>query len=116
MLRRKGGTEPILADPDIKEMFVPIIQADVQLEETYAHQPSVAEMPILAVRGGKPGRDKEKTLIEETAAQLWVDAGTAKSRVCTLAQHDWYLLEDQRGAEDALREVDKFVTSAVVMP
>lgn len=113
MLRAKGGTEPILEDPDIAEMFVPIIKADLQLEETYTPAARGGQMPVLAVRGGQPGKDKEHTLVDEAAAKLWVDVGSVASRVHTLPQHDWYLFEDARGTEATLREVEKFVREHV---
>lgn len=123
LLRQKGGTEPILADKDIAAMFVPIIQADLQLEEKYAVDPppskEEAAFPILALRGGKPGKDKEKTLVTEEALQLWVTAGTGAahgSKTLTLDAHDWYVFEEDKGAAAVLQAAVSFVREAVAMP
>ena len=92
------------------ELFLPVVQADVQLEETYcacAPAPdgprSTAERatldkltvpcPILSIYGAQPGRDAEATAVGADAAQLWLTdcSTTAASRLVALAAHDWYL-------------------------
>ena len=152
MLKRKGGTEPILAEcalppprlsgarlpsssptpphsdasfprayvcgrPDLKDLFIPIIKADCELEETYKRAPNkLVSIPTLAIHGTVPGRDQEKSLTPPDAAALWMNATAVKaadkSRVVPVAQ-DWYMLEDEEGAKALLREVGAFFTKVV---
>lgn len=83
MLRRRKGTdEELLNEPDLKEMFMEVIRADIKLEETYApprHAVRVGGMPTLVIHGTKPGKDDERTLLKPEAARLWSAATTNKT-------------------------------------
>ena len=96
-------------------MFVPVIKADVQLEETYkVSGEDRAPFPIVAVHGLKPGKDKERTLISESSATLWMDATAAlsSSKVVGLEMYDWYVFEEDKGAEAVMKAIDAGFPSA----
>ena len=69
----------------MKKMYLPVIRADLCLEETY--EPPTGRyvgVRTLAVHGATPGRDKEATKVGAAEAGLWVDASSAAgSRVRT---------------------------------
>ena len=108
-LRRRGGTEEVLAEPELLKMFLPTMRADVALEETYDFQPSrkLFSTPILALRGARNGPKPGDTLVSYEDAALWLGAtgATDVSRVYTLDQYDWFMLEDERGQAQALKEI-----------
>jgi surfactin synthase thioesterase subunit len=51
--RRYGGTaESVLSDPELREVFLPILHADLRLVETYRHGPDrMLECPVMALAG-----------------------------------------------------------------
>mmetsp|Transcript_62297 Transcript_62297/g.103590 ORF Transcript_62297/g.103590 Transcript_62297/m.103590 type:complete len:332 (+) Transcript_62297:35-1030(+) len=108
MLRGKGGTDFILKDPGMTKMYVPVIRADMQLEETYV--PLLPErcvcVPIFAFFGEKPGRDKEATRVSRDDASLWLAATHEKTTSCIvpIAESDWYLFQDEKAVR-ALHEM-----------
>merc|ERR1712048_336829 len=62
MLKEKGGTDFILKDAGMKRQYLPVIKADLQLEEGYLWTSApLLRCPVLAVHGKLPGRDKEKS-------------------------------------------------------
>ena len=107
LLRAKGGTDFILKDAGMTKLYVPVIQADLALEETYRHTPGTrASARTLAFVGGKAGRDKERSRVVEDAARLWLDATTAPgSRLVTLPELDWYVLQEEAGVRAVLTEL-----------
>lgn len=107
-LRRRGGTKELLDNPDLAELFLPVVQADCQLEETYRSDPTrcTVPFPIIAVHGVQLGRDAEQTTVQAEHAQLWSACSTVlSSRIVALDAHDWYMLEDDDGVKAVLREV-----------
>ena len=95
MLEAKKGTEFILKGGDaMKKMYLPVVKADIALEETYAPpEAPILACPVVAYVGRKPGKDFEETTVSEADAALWLDATTAKdaSRVVAF-EDDWYIL------------------------
>ena len=108
VLTQKGGTEFILKDPGMSKMYLPVIRADIALEERYVPPKEPAGFPILSVRGGKtPSRDKEASAVSVEAAELWKQATTSACEVLTLPDVDWYVLQEEQGARavvETLRE------------
>jgi len=54
MLRKKGGTDVILAQPEMKKMYLPVIRADMAMEEAYGAQSPTNKplpCPLVAFRG-----------------------------------------------------------------
>ena len=113
VLKDKGGTDFILRDEGMSKMYLPVIRDDLALEETYTCQTGhIAAVPTTAVHGTKPGRDKETTKIAAQDAQLWVSAtSAAASKVVSLEQCDWYVLQDEAGVKAVLSEVNGFMQS-----
>ena len=113
VLRKKGGTDFILKDAGMTKMYVPVIRADVTLEETYAPPKAgeVAGCPIIAVVGEKVGRDKEKSLVAKADAELWLTATSAPaSKLVPLPAVDWYVLQEEAGVRAVLKEVTSFMS------
>jgi medium-chain acyl-[acyl-carrier-protein] hydrolase len=49
---RLTATNPVLADPDLREIFLPILRADIELCENYVHAPATPlSCPITALGG-----------------------------------------------------------------
>jgi surfactin synthase thioesterase subunit len=112
VLREKGGTEFILKDEGMSRMYLPVIRADLALEETYAPAEAGQRVgvPTIAVFGTREGRDKERTRVAEPDAALWLDATSAAagSRVVAL-DVDWYVLQEEAGANAVIGLVDDFL-------
>ncbi|MFH8434199.1 thioesterase II family protein [Streptomyces sp. NPDC018007] len=83
-----GYDHPALADPEMRELLLPVLRADVRLHETYA--PSFGEplsVPVLAVRG------REDALVGAAEAAEWGRATTGKLTVAEPAGGHMYLAE-----------------------
>jgi len=111
MLHDKGGTDFILQDEGMKKMFVPVIRADCILEESYIYEPAHLHCPIFAYFGRKVGRDKMKSLIEESSMNPWLEATTCKqvSKVEGLDMCDWYILQEIAGVEILVKAISNFM-------
>lgn len=110
VLERKGGTDFILKDAGMSKMYLPVIRADLTLEETYAPSSRVAAVPTLAFIGSKAGRDKEKTLIKPADAELWLAATSAAGSRLISLECDWYVMQEEAGAKAVIAELDAFMS------
>ena len=108
LLRRKGGTDFILQDPGLTKMYVPVIKADLTLEETYTPPATHAAFPIVALVGTLPGRDKEKSVVSAASAELWGMATSAPYRQRQLST-DWYIMQEESGVQAILEEAKTFL-------
>ena len=116
VLRERGGTEAaILDEEELRSLFLPVVRADIQLEETYVtscdrERERLLHAPIVAVLGERPGRDRERTALSGDDARRWMTATRASrtSKVVALAEHDWFMLEDEAGARAVLALVEAF--------
>ena len=107
-LRRRGGTEELLAAPELLDIFLPIVKADVALEETYSPGPRLSAVPVLALFAAKAGPRPGDTLVTEEQARLWLSATAVSfSRAVRLDDFDWFLLETEQGATAVLAEVQQ---------
>ena len=106
-LRRKGGTDIILKDAGMTRMYVPVIKADLALEETYRGADGrKAGVLTVAIVGKQPGRDQEQTVVKADDAQLWVaDSSASGSKLVVLDALDWYVLQEEAGVNAVLAEV-----------
>jgi len=111
MLKDKGGTDFILNDPGMKKMFVPVIAADCKLEETYTFDASrgLLQCPVLVFYGKKEGHDKMKTLIDQKAADLWLEVTACHklSKIQAL-DSDWYIFQDVASTESVAHAIADF--------
>ena len=109
VLERKGGTDIILKDAGMSKAYLPVIKADITLEETYvppSEGKAAAAFPIVAMYGTKtPARDKEGSAVSRQAAELWTAATSAPSRVAAVEGVDWYVLLEEAGVKAVLAEV-----------
>jgi len=70
--------------------YVPVIKADLTLEETYASVSGrVSAVPTLVFYGTKEGRDKEKSRVAEAEAALWLSDTTAAGSTLHALPYDW---------------------------
>ena len=86
---------------------MPVIQADLTLEETYTPPAAgqVAAFPIIAVVGTVRGRDQEKSMIAEEAAELWLASTSAPASRLLNVPTDWYVLQEEAGVKAVLAEI-----------
>lgn len=83
-----GYDHPALADPEMRELLLPVLRADVRLHETYT--PSFEgplSVPVLSVRG------REDALVGPAEAAEWGRATTGKVTVAEPAGGHMYLAE-----------------------
>ncbi|MEI7033280.1 thioesterase II family protein [Streptomyces pratensis] len=83
-----GYGHPALEDPQMRELLLPVLRADVLLHETYV--PSTDRrlaMPVLSVRG------RDDTLVGAAQAAEWERATTGGLSVAELAGGHMYLTE-----------------------
>ncbi|MBW3704969.1 thioesterase [Streptomyces griseus] len=83
-----GYDHPALADPEMRELLLPTLRADVRLHETYA--PSTDRplgVPVISVRG------REDTLVGAAEAAEWGRATTGKLTVAEPAGGHMYLTQ-----------------------
>ncbi|MFF3531067.1 thioesterase II family protein [Streptomyces rubiginosohelvolus] len=83
-----GYDHPALADPEMRELLLPALRADVRLHEMYVPSTdSPLSAPVISVRG------REDTLVGATEAAEWGRATTAKLTVAEPAGGHMYLAE-----------------------
>lgn len=113
LLVEKKGTDIILRDPGLTKLYVPVIRADLALEETYPVPPPGRRLgvPVLAFYGEEAGRDHMRTRVTSAAAELWLQAAAAASRVVPLPGVDWYILQDPAGTAAVQEAVGSFMRS-----
>jgi len=109
VLKDKGGTDVILNSPDMKKMYVPVILADMVMEEAYGADPPAhpsLPCPVVALRGAKC------PLISREDVDGWLEVSSCKedSKVIELDTglspasgqpwlSDWYLCQGEPSAE-----------------
>ncbi|MFF9084101.1 thioesterase II family protein [Streptomyces rubiginosohelvolus] len=83
-----GYDHPALADPEMRELLLPALRADVRLHETYVPSTdSPLSVPVISVRG------REDTLVGAAEAAEWGRATTGKLTVAEPAGGHMYLAE-----------------------
>ncbi|MGW3581189.1 thioesterase II family protein [Streptomyces rubiginosohelvolus] len=83
-----GYDHPALADPEMRELLLPALRADVRLHETYVPSTeSPLGVPVISVRG------REDTLVGAAEAAEWGRATTGKLAVAEPAGGHMYLAE-----------------------
>lgn len=119
VLTEKGGTDFILKDAGMSKMYLPVIKADISLEELYAppKDTELASFPLLSVYGTKtPGRDKEKSAVSKESAELWASATTSTCSVVGLDGVDWYVFQEEKGVKATLSALKERLAAAVAAP
>ena len=91
-------------------MHLPVIRADLTLEETYPASTKLAAVPTFVFVGTRPSRDREASRVDADSAAFWLQATSAAgSKVCELTDCDWYILQEEVGVRAVLREAATFM-------
>ena len=109
LLKEKKGTDFILnGGEQMKKLYLPIVKADITLEEAYeARAGPLVDCPILVYHGTMPGKDFEKTAVSEADARRWAEATTATATVHSF-EDDWYVLLHEADVTKILTDVATF--------
>jgi medium-chain acyl-[acyl-carrier-protein] hydrolase len=92
---RLTAANPILLDPDLRKIFLPILRADLTLCETYAHEPDEPlPCPITALGG------RADEMVDEAELRGWAVHTSARFALHMLPGGHFYM----RGAEHVLAE------------
>jgi len=92
---RLAATNPALADPELREIFLPILRADLTLCETYVHTPGEPLSCPITVFGGR-----EDDIVTEAELRAWRQHTSAGFALRTFPGGHFYL----RGAENVVAE------------
>ena len=113
MLAEKKGTDFILRDVSLTRLYLPVIKADLALEETYDPPtgPPRLNIPVMAFFGEAHGRDHLATRVARDAAELWLEATSdaTASRVVALPEVDWYVFQEPSGTAAVQEAVANFM-------
>jgi surfactin synthase thioesterase subunit len=92
-----GYTHEALADPEMRELILPTLRADVEMHESYRPEPDVVlAAPITAIRG------RSDTLVGTEQAGQWAKATTRDFTLAEVPGGHMYLID---GAEHVLRHI-----------
>jgi medium-chain acyl-[acyl-carrier-protein] hydrolase len=95
LLARLAAANPILLDPDLREIFVPILRADLTVCETYAYEPDEPlPCPVTALGG------RTDEMVTEAELRAWDVHTTAAFTLHLVPGGHFYM----RGAEHLLAE------------
>ncbi|MEW2079284.1 thioesterase II family protein [Streptomyces sp. NPDC017966] len=84
-----GYKHEALEDPDMRELLLPLLRADVEMHENY--RPASRDrlgIPITSLRGS------EDELVSREQAEQWREATAADFEVCEIPGHHMYLADD----------------------
>jgi surfactin synthase thioesterase subunit len=103
-----GYDHPALNDPDMRDMLLPLLRADVEMHENYyPPEDRVIETPITSVRG-----THDELVSSEEAAQ-WQHATTLPLQVIEIPGGHMYLT---KSPEKLLRLMESLVTTPAIVP
>ncbi|MDX3851639.1 thioesterase II family protein [Streptomyces sp. AK02-01A] len=94
-----GYAHPALEDPEMRELLLPSLRADVQLHETYrplSDRPLSG--PVTSVRG------RTDTLVSAVEAAQWADATTGKLTTAELDGGHMYLTREPRALLEVIAD------------
>ncbi|WP_018791067.1 thioesterase II family protein [Salinispora arenicola] len=84
-----GYRHPALADPDLREVLLPVLRADVAMHESYrASVPPLLSVPVTAVRG------RDDHLVSAADCAGWQTVTNAGCKVAELPGGHMYLADD----------------------
>ncbi|MBO8185063.1 thioesterase II family protein [Streptomyces spirodelae] len=87
-----GYTHPALAHPELREMLLPPLRADVEMHENYlAPSEKPLSVPVVSVRGAEDG------LVSREQAAEWESATSQGCRQVELPGGHMYLVDDPAG-------------------
>jgi medium-chain acyl-[acyl-carrier-protein] hydrolase len=90
-LRALGGMpDAMLANPELRDLFLPILRADFKLTETYRYVPGVPlRCPVTAFTG------LEDRFVSRQSAEAWRDQTTGAFALYTLPSDHLFLISDR---------------------
>ena len=98
--RLAGYDHPALQDPDLRELLLPIIRADVEMHERYAPElQRPVDFPITCIRGS------DDALVTREAALQWRRATTRELRYVEIPGNHMYLINNSGALIAALTEL-----------
>mmetsp|Transcript_848 Transcript_848/g.2311 ORF Transcript_848/g.2311 Transcript_848/m.2311 type:complete len:392 (+) Transcript_848:103-1278(+) len=117
VLKDKGGTDVILSNPDMKKMYLPVIKADMLMEEAYGAAPPPHEKlacPIVVFRG------TECPLIPRAEVDPWLELTGCGEGTPTRVEEissglgpgpqgpwlcDWYLCQGEQSVDTMVKAI-----------
>lgn len=98
-----GYEHPALSDPDMREMLLPVLRADVEMHENYLPPlEQVLDIPITTIRGS------HDELVSAEQAAEWESATTGTFHSLEMPGSHMYLVND---AQALLRSIEAVATS-----
>ncbi|MCP2243419.1 thioesterase II family protein [Lentzea aerocolonigenes] len=84
-----GHSHPALEDPELREMLLPVLRADVEMHEAYLAAPDVRlDAPLFSIRGA------EDELVSTQQAAQWAGATTGAFRAVEVPGGHMYVADD----------------------
>lgn len=84
-----GHEHPALEDPELREMLLPALRADVEMHEDYLAEPGVRlSAPVFSIRGA------DDELVSADEAAQWAEATTGAFRTVELPGNHMYVADD----------------------
>jgi len=84
-----GHSHPALEDPELREMLLPVLRADVEMHEAYLGTPGVRlDAPLFSIRGA------DDDLVSAAEAAEWADATTGAFRAVEVPGDHMYVADD----------------------
>mmetsp|Transcript_4477 Transcript_4477/g.14353 ORF Transcript_4477/g.14353 Transcript_4477/m.14353 type:complete len:393 (-) Transcript_4477:178-1356(-) len=126
VLKEKGGTDVILNNPDMKKMYLPVIRADMLMEEAYGVSPPQHDKlacPIVVFRG------KECPLIPRAEVDPWTELTGCGEGTPTRVEEistglgpspegpwlcDWYLCQGEPSVDTMVKAIARDFGGATV--
>jgi len=103
--RLAGYHHPALNDPEVRDMLLPLLRADVEMHETYVAAPGrPLSVPITAVRGA------DDKLVSAAECAEWAEATTAGFDSAEIAGGHMYLADGAAGQAPLLRLIANRLT------
>ncbi|MBZ5507174.1 MAG: alpha/beta fold hydrolase [Acidobacteriia bacterium] len=103
-----GYDHPALNDPDMREMLLPLLRADVEMHENYyPPEGQMLEVPIMSVRG------TDDELVSRDEAVQWQTATTMPLQLIEIPGGHMYLT---KSPDKLLRRIESLVSTPAVAP
>jgi len=97
-----GYSHPALDDPDLRELLLPILRADVEMHERYAPAiPRPVDFAITCIRG------RDDVLVSREDTLQWKAVTTGETRYVELPGGHMYLMDDVRPLAATLTDLSR---------
>jgi medium-chain acyl-[acyl-carrier-protein] hydrolase len=111
-LRRYSGTPAIvLENADVMNVFMPILRADLAINETYVYQPEAPfEFPIMAFGG------LQDIQVSQSALAGWAEQTSADFSIKLLPGDHFFLKEQKMAMLQQIASLEQFMVKAGISP